>query len=96
MAQDRRQEAEKVDKTEKRWKINSCSTWTVVSRSIIRANNLDAYTSFGTRGSPSGASNRQSRRSEVLEPSVRVFRREARDDSARRRDTYFKEEKNLR
>lgn len=50
MARGRRQEAEKVDKTGKRWRINSCSTWTGVCRSIIRANTLDAYTSFGTRG----------------------------------------------
>lgn len=97
MARGRRREAEKVDKTEKRWKINSCSTWNVVSRSIIRANTLDAYTSFGTRGPSSGASNRQSRRSEVeaLEP-FEFFRREYRDDSARRRRHYFKGEKSLR
>lgn len=47
-------------------------------RSIIRANTLDAYTSFGTRGPSPEAPNRQSRRSErrPLSPSLEFFRSE--------------------
>lgn len=95
MARGHRQEAEKIDKTEKRWKINSCSIWSVVSRSIIRANTLDAYTSFDTRGPSSGASNRQSRRRrvEALEP-CEFFRREY--ATIVREDATISKEKNRR
>lgn len=98
MARGRRQEAEKVDKAEKRWKINCCSTWTVVSRSIIRANTLDAYTSFDTRGPSSGASNRQSRRSEwrPSNPSFEFFRREYATIVRPKTPHYLKGEKSLR
>lgn len=98
MARGCRQKAEKMDKTVKRWKINSCSTWTVVSRSIIRANTLDPYTSFGTRGPSSGASNRQSRRSErrPSSPSFEFFPKGVRDDNTRRCAHYFKGEKSSR
>lgn len=95
MARGRRQEAEKVDKTAKRWKINPCSTWTAVSRSIIRANTLDAYTSFGTRGPSVGGveSSKSTERGEALEkPRVASLESspEGGYDSARRRAHYFK------